>query len=420
MMTIALASFSTTCAKCLATSSYGWAVAGKLSKTSFVRKTTFCEKNNMATIGRLKLKNSVFVVPVAENHLQIRSGERSLRITGAQVELLVRVLEQLDEGGDLEQILGCLPEYPEQVITSVVSRLNTLGLLEEQSEKESAGFSTQEAAYYTSQLQFFSYRSKNRFDPQKGLKNARVTVIGLGRLGSIVASNLLSSGVGRLRLIDARPVDNHDIGPIYIHQDQGAPRAEVARLRLAEVNPFVELTTADGDTHTADSLKKTIGDCDLLVVCEDDPAVKIFEVANEACLQNKITWLGVSFSGVQGVIGPLVIPGETPCYRCYKLRERGNATHVEEYASFEDYLRANPNHQVKQGSLRAFDSIIGSLAALEVVYALTNLSDPKSLGNLLVVDLLSFDVEAHPILRLPRCPVCSPTREKPKRKVYDI
>ena len=374
----------------------------------------------MSTTGRLALKESVFVVPVAEEHLQIRTGERSLKITGSQVGLLIRVLEQLDAGGDPDEIRSRLPEYPDEAITTLLGRLNSLGLLEDPGEHLAAGFDKQEAGYYTSQLQFFSSRSKNKFDPQKALKNARVAVIGVGRLGSIVASNLLSSGVGRLRLIDARPVGNHDIGPVYTQQDHGARRAEAARWRLGQVNPFVELSTADGEIDTAENLKQTIGDCDLLIVCEDEPAVKIFEAANEACLQKKIPWLGVGLSGVQGVIGPLVIPGETPCYRCYKLRERGNAPHVDEYTSFEDYLRANPDHQVKQGSLRAFDSLIGSLAALEVVYALTNISDPKSLGNLLVVDLLSFDIEAHPILRLPRCPVCSPTRDKPKRKVYDI
>jgi hypothetical protein len=64
--------------------------------------------------------------------------------------------------------------------------------------------------------------------------------------------------------------------------------------------------------------------------------------------------------------------------------------------------------------------VVGSLAALEVIYALTNLADPRSLGNLLAVDLFDLHLESHPILRIPRCPACSPTKDRPKRKVYDI
>lgn len=180
------------------------------------------------------------------------------------------------------------------------------------------------------------------------------------------------------------------------------------------------MTGAAAGLETAEDVSGAVGACDFLVACEDDPAVKIFELTNEVCLGKKIPWLIVSLSKLQGVIGPRVIPGETPCYRCYKLRERSNAPSVDDYILFEDYLRNNPSHGVRQGSLRAFDCMIGSLAALEVVNALTNLADPKSLGSLLVIDPFDLELESHPILRLPRCPSCSPARDKPKRKIYDI
>ncbi|MFN0087838.1 MAG: TOMM precursor leader peptide-binding protein [Blastocatellia bacterium] len=374
----------------------------------------------MDQTGKIKLKNSVFVVPGTERQLQIRAGDRTLKITGAQVELLAKVVEELRTERDVRQIVTNLPEYPEQNITSLLERLESLNLLEDPAASAPAGFTAQEAAYYTSQLQFFSHRAKNRFASQAALKNASVTVLGLGRIGSLVASNLLSSGVGHLHLVDSREVEEHDIGPVYGQKEIGRRRTEALSGQLNALNPFVRLTTATPGGDSREEIGRAIQGGDFVVVCEDDLAVRIYETVNEICLQKRIKWLAVNLSRQQGLIGPMVIPGETPCYRCYKLREKSNAAHIAEYEVFDDYLRNNPNHKVRQGSLRPFDSLIGSMAALEVVYALTHLAEPRSLSSLVVFDLSSLELEAHPILRLPRCPSCSPTRGRPKRKIYDI
>lgn len=370
--------------------------------------------------SKLKLKRSVFVMPDADRNLQVRSGERALKMSGDKVELLSKVLELLKFATDFREIVASLPGHAERDIAALLDKLGSLDLLENPAGRLPEEFSSQEAEYYASQLQFLSYRAKDRFVPQGRLKQARVTVIGCGRLGSVVASNLLGGGVGRLHVVDSRPVDEHDLGQVYAREDLGAARAEAIVSRLRQVNPFVELTGATAELETAEDVIGAVGACDFLVVCEDDPAVKIFEIANEVCLRKKIPWLSVGLSKLQGLIGPMVIPGETPCYLCYKLRERNNAPSVDDYILFEDYLRNNPSHGVRQGSLKAFDCMIGSLAALEVVNALTNLADPKSLASLLVIDPFDLELESHPILRLPRCPSCSPARDKPKRKIYDI
>jgi molybdopterin-synthase adenylyltransferase len=373
----------------------------------------------MYSAGKVKLKNSVFVVPMPERQLQVRVGDRTLKISGAQVELLTKVVEELRTAQDVRQIIENLPQYSPQNITALLEKFESLNLLEDPAEKAPVEFSEPEAAYYASQLQFFSHRGKDRFAFQATLKQSRVTVLGLGRIGSLVGSTLLTSGVGSLHLVDAREVGSQDIGAIYGAEDVGRPRTDVLQARLQALNPFVRITTDQPRSDDREEVSRAIVG-DFAVVCEDDLALRVYETANEICLQKRIKWLAVSLSRQQGVIGPMVIPGETPCYRCYKLREKSNATHLQEYEVFDEYLRNNPDHNVKQGSLRPFESILGSVAALEVVHALTQLADPKSVGSLVVFDFASLALETHPILRLPRCPSCSPTRGKPKRKIYDI
>jgi bacteriocin biosynthesis cyclodehydratase domain-containing protein len=48
------------------------------------------------------------------------------------------------------------------------------------------------------------------------------------------------------------------------------------------------------------------------------------------------------------------------------------------------------------------------LLALEVIKILTRFSQPVTYGSLFTLDLLTFEAALHPVLKIPRCPHCSP------------
>jgi adenylyltransferase/sulfurtransferase len=76
---------------------------------------------------------------------------------------------------------------------------------------------------------------------QKRLKNAKVLVVGAGGLGSPALLYLAAAGVGTLGIVDFDVVDESNLQRQVIHgqSDIGRPKAESARDKIVEINPFV-------------------------------------------------------------------------------------------------------------------------------------------------------------------------------------
>ncbi|MFV0308734.1 MAG: TOMM precursor leader peptide-binding protein [Desertimonas sp.] len=141
---------------------------------------------------------------------------------------------------------------------------------------------------------------------------------------------------------------------------------------------------------------------------EDDP---LFDRWNKQALETGTPWWAVlPHDGLRATVGPFVIPGASACWRCFVLRRAANfpdRTLVDDLAgasgSSPDTLpAATPGvEQVQTGILveQALDR-----------FGLAELSGAATPGavNLVEVDGSGVHVTGHRVLRVPRCPVCSP------------
>ncbi|MHB9038375.1 MAG: tRNA threonylcarbamoyladenosine dehydratase [Armatimonadota bacterium] len=99
------------------------------------------------------------------------------------------------------------------------------------------------------------------------LREASVTVVGLGAVGSYAIEGLARSGVGRLRLVDFDKVVPSNINrQLYaLTSTLGRPKCEVARERVLDINPDCKVESihgfVDGETVT-----ELIGECPGLVI----------------------------------------------------------------------------------------------------------------------------------------------------------
>lgn len=77
------------------------------------------------------------------------------------------------------------------------------------------------------------------------LADARVVVVGLGAVGSYAVEGLARAGVGRLRLVDFDAVEPSNLNRqlFALHSTLGLPKTEVARARVADINPDCEVET---------------------------------------------------------------------------------------------------------------------------------------------------------------------------------
>jgi bacteriocin biosynthesis cyclodehydratase domain-containing protein len=146
-------------------------------------------------------------------------------------------------------------------------------------------------------------------------RRARIDLIGLGALGTQLAWLLAVSGVGVLNLIDSTPV----------------PPAPVAG-RLTSGTPKTTRQSWVGDTLVAAIPWTTVGvgrqpdKPDLAIVTPDTHAgpSRVDPVEIDALTRAGATHLVLTVHGSHVQVGPLVIPGQSPCLRCLDLTSADN------------------------------------------------------------------------------------------------
>lgn len=132
------------------------------------------------------------------------------------------------------------------------------------------------------------------------LRAARVLLVGLGGLGTPLASYLAGAGVGQLTLCDGDRVSlsNLQRQTLYVSADVGRPKTEVAAARLQALNPGVRLETAPAlDTANAAAL---IGSHDLVLDASDNFAARY--TVSDVCAALGKTWVWGAAGGFEGML----------------------------------------------------------------------------------------------------------------------
>lgn len=81
-------------------------------------------------------------------------------------------------------------------------------------------------------------------EAQEKLKKSRVLVVGAGGLGSPLLLYLAAAGIGHIGIVDCDVVEDSNLQRqvLYTTEDIGHPKAEIARQRLAALNPYITIT----------------------------------------------------------------------------------------------------------------------------------------------------------------------------------
>jgi bacteriocin biosynthesis cyclodehydratase domain-containing protein len=208
----------------------------------------------------------------------------------------------------------------------------------------------------------------------------------------------------------------------------GRPGAEAAALaaayRLAPGVAAARLASAAvgvaGGSRTADDVARLLHragvgtvsklgwrpseSVDLAVVAPAPAETGNVEEWNAYAAERGLRWLGVRpFDGHALTVGPLVVPGESACHSCLLLRL---AAHVEYRSDFARIERAAVS--VEAGA--ALEAVAAGVAAQLVVCWVAGRA-PRLPGVLHVLELgPPMALSQHTVLRVPRCPACSPAR----------
>ena len=129
---------------------------------------------------------------------------------------------------------------------------------------------------------------------QKRLKNAKVLCVGAGGLGSPALMYLAAAGVGTLGIAEFDTVDESNLQRQIIHgqKDIGRSKAESARDRVLEINPYVNVQMHEVHIDST-NVMEIFSEYDLIVDGTDNFATRYLagqmptmEMAQDPAIQN--------------------------------------------------------------------------------------------------------------------------------------
>lgn len=193
---------------------------------------------------------------------------------------------------------------------------------------------------------------------QRRLRQATVTLIGCGALGSALANLLVRAGVGALRIVDRDFIelnnlqrqtlfDEHDIA-------QNLPKAEAAVRKLHKINSAVELEGLVSDVH-AGNIADLCRAADLILDGTDNLETRY--LINDFAVRADIPWVYGACLAASGLVLP-VRPHQTPCLRC--LWENPPAPGTTPTCDTAGILAATANIVASLQATEAMKLLIGS------------------------------------------------------------
>ena len=130
------------------------------------------------------------------------------------------------------------------------------------------------------------------------LKKAKICILGLGGLGSNVATLLARSGIGYLKLVDFDIVEASNLNrQQYRISHIGIKKTEAIRTIIKEINPFVEIEVLNKKVDR-ENILSVVEDIEIVVEAFDRAETKAMAIEELLTSGNKIL---VSASGMAGI-----------------------------------------------------------------------------------------------------------------------
>ncbi|MGA6154617.1 ThiF family adenylyltransferase [Stenotrophomonas sp. NPDC087984] len=148
----------------------------------------------------------------------------------------------------------------------------------------------------------------------------RVQVRGAGRVGAAVAAALSGSGIGRVDVVDGGRVEPWDVAPGGLSAEQIGERRDMAARRVVRQTAPGPLPRRAARERTCTEERTPSGEPGLaLVVIAPRDGLAAYAPDPEPAQPLLASGTPHLYAGVieaTGVVGPLVVPGMTPCAGC--------------------------------------------------------------------------------------------------------
>ena len=231
--------------------------------------------------------------------------------------------------------------------------------------------------FYKKNADFSNY-SRQMILPELGLKgqkkllDSNVAIIGMGGLGCPAAQSLITSGVGRLVIVDGDKVELSNLHrqPLYNKNDVGLSKVDVSKSKLNDLNKNAIIETHNCYITEFNGLE-ILKNVDIIIDATDN-----FQSRTSIDKFSKILKIPMIYGGL------------------YKYEGHVSIFNYKDGPSYSEIF-PYPNKDIgscdNSGTIGMISGIIGNFQALEAIKVIVGIDHNLS-GKLLIYDALSHDI----------------------------
>jgi bacteriocin biosynthesis cyclodehydratase domain-containing protein len=333
--------------------------------------------------------NDLQYIRVSADRAVLKRGMNELMLSGEGVHsILEALMEMLDGHSSRAEIVASFPEELHEEIENLLTGLLQRRLITDAPEPQPEALTLDSL-----QTSFWRNFGEPAKDARERLRQSSVIVVGTNLVTRAVVRSLLETGVGEVTLVD-HPLLNNELASV--HLESGAdPRLS----RIPELPPDAAIEKA----------------ALLCAACDFGPSDALLEI-NRVALRGQRPYLPVWLSDLTGYVGPLTFPHESACLRCFRARMESNNPNWEAARAVQSHASQNPC-QAGAGLLPPMASILGEIAATEMIKFIAAFPPPNTVGRIVEINLVSWASTVRRVLKIPRCPDCSEMMQKATRAI---
>ncbi len=224
---------------------------------------------------------------------------------------------------------------------------------------------------------------------QEKLLSSKITLIGLGALGSPVAYYLTAAGIGNLRIIDFDRVESSNLHRQILHYTNDIHRKKTysAFQKLKLLNPDCDIEIIN-ERITSSNSKELLKGSNFVIEGSDNIPTKM--LTNDTCINLGIPFTIAGVLRFHGQIITVIPEKETACYRCVF----GDVTIGDERMSCS-----------QAGVIGLIPGVMGCLEANEAIKYILDIGD-LIINRILYVDLLKYSFNFIDLYKNPDCLAC--------------
>lgn len=199
------------------------------------------------------------------------------------------------------------------------------------------------------------------------MRGKTVVILGIGAVGSWIATELSHSGFERFILIDDDLVESSNLNrSLYSQLDVGKRKVDALADRMLSVNTKMEIQGIEArltDANELTAILETLTDAGIVVNCADNPSVDVTSALIDGACQvtNTPYVIAGGYNLHLSLIGMTVLPKITACYYCSRITlEQAQG---DELVGMKKLARPWRNI----GNLAPLAAITASFAANEVI-----------------------------------------------------